>query len=127
MVGLLLILISPQIDGQLVAKVDTDGEAHGHGTLHIHDGTSNTILVAEGAANASCADADGDGVGGLVRLSVVLRDVRAGQTVTGVVTPVEGDADESGRVKVQFHFDRGAQSGRIFDASLKLHFFERRR
>ena len=97
-----LILFHPAATGSLVAVVDDEGETRGRGTVHIHDGTSNTILVADGSANASCADSDGDGTAGLARMTFALRDIRTGARLTAEISPIAGDIDHRGRVKVKF-------------------------
>ena len=99
---MLLFMNAPPVDGALVAVVDADGQARGHGAVHIRDGASHTILIAEGPAQATCGDADGDGRAGLTRLSFELREVRGGARLIAEATPVAGDIEKSGRVKVKF-------------------------
>jgi hypothetical protein len=121
------VILQPPLIGALTATVDDDGEARGHGAVHIQDSLSKTILVADGAAQASCADADGDGVGGLVRLTVGLRDIRTGASYTAVISPLEGDVDESGRFKVRISFERGEPSEHVFAGWLQVRFFDQHR
>ena len=81
----------------LVVRIPDDGDARASGTVHFGDGASTTVLVAEQApTTASCADVDGDGVGGLTRLTVTLRDVRTGEPFLATVLPDGGEADEAG-------------------------------
>jgi hypothetical protein len=88
----------PGLRARIVVRIDRDGEARTSGTARIQDGTSNTILVAEERpTEASCADVDGDGTGGLTRLTFVLRDIRSGEQSTATVVPDGGEADEVGR------------------------------
>lgn len=95
--------------GSLVATVD-DGDARGRGTVHVHDGTSKTILIADGSVDAACVDTDGDGTAGLARMSIGLHDIQSGARLTAEVTPSNGDIDDRGRMKVKFP-DLGADSG----------------
>jgi hypothetical protein len=82
--------------------------------------------VADGTANASCADTDGDGVGGLIRLSIRLRDARTGEAYTGIIAPLDGDADESGRMMARLLFERGEPTAQVFEGWLRVNFFEHR-
>jgi hypothetical protein len=85
----------------LVVTVDSDGRAHTHGTVQIKDGTSNTVLIAEGIPTAaSCDDIDGDGVAGFTHLQFVMRDVRSSDLVPVSVIPASGEIDESGEEPV---------------------------
>lgn len=116
----MLILLDPPVNGGFVATIDRDGDARGHGAVHIRDGTSNTILVADGSADASCADTDGDDTAGLARLSFGLREVRTGARFTAEVSPVNGNIDHQGRVKVKFP-DLGADGDPLeIDGWLKV-------
>jgi hypothetical protein len=83
--------------------------------------------VADGSAEARCADFDDDGVGGLVRLSFGLRDVRTGETVVGVISPVEGEVDDSGWVKARLSLARDGAGERAFDGWLRIRFFDQHR
>jgi hypothetical protein len=83
--------------GRIRVRIAAGGETRARGKVRLRDGTSSTILVAErNSAHASCADADGDGTGGLTWLSYVLRDARTGATHDVTVIPDEGEADEHG-------------------------------
>lgn len=114
-----MILFHPAAAGSLVATVDDDGTVRGHGAVHIRDGTSNTVLVADGSAGAACADTDGDGTAGLARLTFELRDIRAGARLTAEISPIVGDVDHQGRVKVKFT-DRGGNAGPVVADGLVL-------
>lgn len=118
-----LILFHPVATGSLVAIVDDDGTARGHGAIHVRDGTSNTILVADGSADASCADTDGDGTAGLARMTFELRDIRTGARLTAEISPIAGDIDRQGRVKVKFP-DRGGTDPLEVEAQLVLRGFD---
>jgi hypothetical protein len=114
----LVLLIAPPSNGALVAAVGNDSDTRGDGAIHIREGLSNTILVADGSAQARCADADGDGVSGVVRLAIGLRDARTGASHTGVIAPLQGDVDEWGRFKARLSFERGGLSGQDFEGWL---------
>jgi hypothetical protein len=126
LVGLVL-FFEPPLNGALVAAVDNDGDARGHGAIQIRDGVSNTIHVADGTAQASCADADGDGAGGLVRLTIGLRDIRTGEAFTGIIAPLDGDIDETGRFKTRISFNGGESNARVFDVWLQARFHQQSR
>ena len=116
---------SQSIDGTLAAAVGDDGSARGHGAIHIRDEDSSTTLVSDGSADATCADSDGDGTAGLVRLSFGLQDARTGEFSLGVVFPTRGDIDESGRYRVRFLYDSLGQPTQEFEGWLRVRFFGR--
>ena len=70
------------------------------GGVPLHDGTSSTFLVAEKHVRPSCGDVDGDGLGGIISLQFVLRDVRTGELVTGLIVPNDGELDDDGEEPV---------------------------
>jgi hypothetical protein len=65
------------------------------GTIQLREGKAPTVLVAGGSAEATCADRNGDGLAGLVALTVPFQNVR-----TGAIVPVtfvsERELDASG-------------------------------
>jgi hypothetical protein len=64
-----------------------------HGS--IHDGTSNTVLVAERySSSASCADVDNDGIAGLTSLQLVMRNVRTHELLPVSIVPTDGEIDD---------------------------------
>lgn len=69
----------PAVQGlHLVLRFGADGDATARGTVHVRDGTSNTVLIA-GAAQAACADTDGDGVAGITALELFGRHPLGGE------------------------------------------------
>lgn len=70
------------------------------GSAEIHDGTSNTVLVGERPPRPSCADVDGNGVAGVTRLRVVMRDARSGALVPVMIVPNDGEIDGGGKERV---------------------------
>ena len=70
------------------------------GGVPVADGTSNTFLAAEKHVRPSCADLDGDGLAGIVSVQFVLRDVRTGELVTGLIVPNDGELDDNGEESV---------------------------
>jgi hypothetical protein len=70
------------------------------GGVPITDGASNTFLAAEKHVRPSCVDVDGDGFAGIVSLQFVLRDVRTGELVTGLIVPNDGELDDNGEEQV---------------------------
>jgi hypothetical protein len=86
---------------------DPVGLATVHGVLQIGEGQTQTVLVAEGAGGtAACADTDGDGIAGLVALTVPFRDTRTGASVPVRITPSGAqDLDESGAYRLTVAFE----------------------
>ena len=84
--------------GFFVVRLDEKGVAETDGVARIRDGTSNTVLVAEAVPTAAtCADADGNGRGGVTMLHFAMRDARTGQSVPVSIIPNDGDVDDDGR------------------------------
>ena len=93
--------------GHVELFVGDTGEANAVGMLRVCDGRNGcshqsrgrpagSVLVAEnGAATVVCADADGDGVAGLVTLQMDARDVSSGDLVEVTVLPNGGDVDDA--------------------------------
>ena len=82
---------------RFTVRVSATGRARTTGVIRLEDDTGRRILVAEpGGTQASCADVDGDGVAGLVRLSAVFRDVETGTPFDVVLVPTGSDLGVSG-------------------------------
>lgn len=77
-----------------------DGDAVAHGTVHIRDGTSNTVLIVEGPAQAACADDDGDGIAGITALEMTGYDPRTGDEVLVSFASGDVEMDERGEYTV---------------------------
>jgi hypothetical protein len=78
--------------GQLAVAVHADGDADAHGAvllwpLAVHD---RPVALIAHEATAACADTNGDGIAGLIRLLVSFVDVESGDSVLGVITPADG-------------------------------------
>jgi hypothetical protein len=65
--------------------------AAAHGTAHIQDGTSNTILLAERIVRLACADADGDGRAGIAAVDISMRNLRTDEEVLLLIIAVDGE------------------------------------
>ena len=63
-------------------------------TVGVHDGLSNTFMIGEVVPH--CADVDGDGLVGVAALELIFRETRTGQLVSVVVTPIDGELDDTG-------------------------------
>jgi hypothetical protein len=70
------------------------------GGVPVKDGTSNTVLLAEGVPSLSCGDADGDGRVGVVSVEFLLRDIRTGDLIPGFFVPNDGELDDNGQEEV---------------------------
>jgi hypothetical protein len=82
---------------RFTVKVSATGRARTTGVIRLEDDSGRRILVAEpGGTQASCANVDGDGVAGLVRLSAVFRDVETGTLFDVVLVPTGPDIGVSG-------------------------------
>ena len=84
---------------------DVPGEGHEGlvfllGGVPLADGASSTFLVAEKHVRPSCGDPDGDGRAGIVALQFLLRDVRTGELVAGLIVPNDGELDDDGQEPV---------------------------
>lgn len=64
-----------------------------HGTAHIQDGTSNTILLAERVGRLACADADGDGHAGIAAADIFMRDLRTDDIILLSIIAADGELD----------------------------------
>jgi hypothetical protein len=115
------------LNGALTVTVNDTGEARGHGAIVIRDDISNTVLVADGTAEASCGDLDDDGFGGLTSLTIGLQDVHTGERSIAIVAPAGGEVDESGRVEAQLVLERGSRSPQVFDGWLQVRFVDQQR
>jgi hypothetical protein len=76
--------------------ITQDGEARlavPHGTAHIQDGTSNTILLAENIGRLACADADGDGRAGIAAADIFMRDLRTDDIIVLSIIAADGELD----------------------------------
>lgn len=87
--------------GALIVSLNGAGDARAGGAIHFGHGVSKTVLVADGSAEARCVDADGDGVSGITRLTIGLRDIRTGETITGIISPLDGEIDASGKYVIK--------------------------
>lgn len=84
----------------LKAAFDMDGTAHVRGVIR-PPGESAPILVAtQSGAQGACADSDGDGTAGLVRLEADFRDAESRERFHIVLIPTEHDVDSSGVYRV---------------------------
>ena len=93
--------------GHLQVFVGDTGEAKAVGALRVCDGlgacthpsrdgpTGRTLVAENSPATLVCADADGDGVAGLVTLQLDARDARSGDLVEVTVLPNGGDVDDA--------------------------------
>jgi hypothetical protein len=91
---------------RLRANVTRNGTAHVHGTIRTGDDDADgrRLLAARGGGEASCADADGDGRGGLTRLAADFRDGQDREPVHVIVQTLPGqDIDSSGVYSVLLH------------------------
>lgn len=77
----------------IAVTVDALGTGQAHGVAHIRDGSSNTVLFAEGDAVLSCADINLNGVAGVTQLLLTMRDVRTGDVVPLIIVPDDGEMD----------------------------------
>lgn len=90
-----------------------------------HDGTSNTLLVGEIPPTPTCADADGDGVAGIVEIAVVVHASRptGRESLTIVVVPAAGEIDRAGAHSATALVDDGSNvvelDGLVLAASAK--------
>ena len=83
------------------------------GGIHIQDGTSNTILLAERVETVSCGDTDGDGRIGIVLVQFLLRDIRTDDLVLGFVIPTDGELDDDGTEAVTIVIGRFTAVGEV--------------
>ena len=60
------------------------------------------ILVADGPAQANCGDSNGHGEAGVTGIVIGLRDVYTGVRRFVEVSPLNGDIEDEGRVKLRF-------------------------
>ena len=93
----MLQVLFPTLDLNLSVAAHAEGSADVRGTVVLRGDGPPTVLVAESTgATASCADTDGDGTGGLVRLTAPFRDARSGETVPVAIAAVGPDLDGRG-------------------------------
>jgi hypothetical protein len=64
-----------------------------HGTAHIQDGTSNTIMIAKKVLQVACADADGDGRAGIAAVQISMRNLRSDDEVLLSIIAADGELD----------------------------------
>lgn len=85
----------------LSGRFDRESNTQARGVIQFGTGASKLILIPEpGGTSATCADADDDGVSGLVLLEVLARNVRTGEQFLVSLAPTGGDIDESGEYEV---------------------------
>jgi hypothetical protein len=64
-----------------------------HGTAHIQDGTSNTIMIAEKVLQFACADADADGQAGIAAVQISMRNLGSDDEVLLSIIAADGELD----------------------------------
>ncbi len=90
----------------LVVAFGPDGTVETYGTIHVRDGTSNTVLIAESAPQSSCADSDGDGTAGVAFLQVAALDPYTGERLLVVIVPAAGELDDRGSHDIRIEVGR---------------------
>lgn len=98
---------SSNIDVVVTNVSVVDGTAAVHGVVLLGEGRERSVLVAEGTGGtAACADADFDGLVGVVELAAPFLEARTGETVEVRITATEGhDLDEPGLYPVTIAID----------------------
>jgi len=95
-------------------SIDRVGHAAVGGFAVLRSGPSlPPRLLQAGSGTAQCADADGDGLGGLARLEITFRDGRSGETVIAIITPEHGDVSVSGPFGARILFPGLSVSGSL--------------
>lgn len=85
----------------VVLSLSADGDAEARGTVHVRDGTANTVLIiGEEPPQATCADIDEDGVAGITSLQLVGRNPQSGEEVLVFFLGAR-DLDERGEYDVR--------------------------
>jgi hypothetical protein len=94
---IILQVLFSTLDLDLSVAMHADGSADVRGMILLRGDGPPALLVADSAgATTSCAELDGDGAGGLVRLAAPFRDVRTGELVPVVIAAGDADLDASG-------------------------------
>lgn len=100
----------------LVARVhvDREGGADARGVAVSGEERSTGALVAlPGGTQASCADADGDGVAGITAFTIEFGQPRGDARLLATVVPDRGEIDEGGWHPVAIGFGDTTVSGRV--------------
>ena len=95
--------------------IAADGSSRVDGTIRgrLGEDSDSRTLIALGTGQARVADADGDGVAGLVRLEADFRDAASGGRVGVVLLPTGPDIDASGDYEVTIVIGGEALTGLI--------------
>jgi hypothetical protein len=99
---------------RFAVKISVDGTARMHGAIRVRDDAGRHRLVANGGAQTACADSDGDGTAGLVRLAAEFRDAKTGALVPMVLSPTEHDIDAGGTYAVSLRIGEETVTGEVF-------------
>jgi hypothetical protein len=100
---------------RLTVRIAADGAARLHGTIRTPARRGTRLLkAARGGAQAACADADGDGAAGLVRLTATFRDVKTGARVPVVLVAAARDIVADGRYAVVLRVGQRTTNGEVF-------------
>jgi hypothetical protein len=110
----------------LTAKIGGDGTARLTGVIRLPaepataaSSSAPVIFTASGAAEASCADLDGDGTGGVSRLAADFREIATGDPISVVLIPIEHDVDANGAYAVTLRIGDETLTG---DARVRVKF-----
>jgi hypothetical protein len=107
-------VFAPPNTPRLDLAIAPDGSARLDGAIPFPSGHGFILLAAEpGTARCACADADGDGHAGLIRVEFLARDPRSGELVPVTLAPAEElqDIDRPGRY--EFEVRVGDQPGMV--------------
>jgi hypothetical protein len=99
-----------EFEVQAHVTIGSDGQARVDGRSRLHDGTSNTIMLAEGHPDMSCGNLDHDDIAGLTGAVIDFRATRSGQLFTATVLPTNGEADALGRHAATVTFTGGGRT-----------------
>ena len=104
----------------LAAKIAPDGTARLAGVIRLPPEpaaatapSAPIIIAAGGAAEASCADLDGDGTGGLSRLAADFREIATGDRIPVVLVPIAHDVDANGVYAVTLQIGDETLTGNV--------------
>jgi hypothetical protein len=96
---------------RLQVTVGKRGSGRVHGVIHAQGESGRPRFVARGAARIACADVDGDGAAGLVRLETTFRDTWSGERIDVVLAATGHDLDARGVYTIARQFGEETSTG----------------
>jgi hypothetical protein len=89
--------VETSVRGSVHVLIDRLGAAQAHGVVVVRSADDVFVFRAiPGEASATCADANGDGVGGMTSVQVGLEHGASGERLVALFEPAAGEIDREG-------------------------------